>query len=218
MLKQFWMRIASVFAMMLALNAYAQSEDNKFWAHVGPVDVRFNADTRLFVAGAPVNGANTGFSNNVSLGAELGYELMPSVILSFTAGVPPTTTITGKGGPVDGLQLGKVKYAPAVLSAHYHFDLGPFKPYLGAGVNYTAILESRDGAVAGLDVKGAWGGVLQAGADVPLSKDWGLFFDVKKIYLKTTADGTVPAFGGAPAKAKIRLNPLLIHAGISFRF
>jgi len=50
----------------------------------------------------------------------------------LTVGVPPTTTLTGKGGPVDGLELGRAKYAPAVLSAHYHFDAGVVKPYVGS--------------------------------------------------------------------------------------
>jgi outer membrane protein len=218
MSKLFWMRIASAFSMMLALAVHAQSVDKKFWAHVGPVGVQFNTDTRLVVAGAPVNGANADAKNNVSLGVEIGYEVAPSIIVSLTAGLPPTTTLTGKGGPVDGLQLGRVKYGPAVLSAHYHFDAGSFKPYVGAGINYTAVLESKDGAVAGLDVKSAWGSVLQAGVDVPLSNGWGLFLDIKKIYVKTKARGTVPAFGGPPAEASIRLNPLLVHAGISWRF
>jgi outer membrane protein len=126
--------------------------------------------------------------------------------------------LTGKGGPVDGLQLGRVKYGPAVLSAHYHFNVGSLKPYVEAGINYTTVLNSKDGAVAELDVKNARGGVLQAGVDMPVSDDWGLFLDVKKIYLKTSARGTVPAFGGPPAQARIRLVPLLIHAGIGWRF
>jgi len=211
-------RVAAAIALMSALTCYAQSSDKKFWSHVGPVAVRFNTDTQLTVGGAPVNGANADAKNNVSLGVELGYEVAPAILVSLTVGLPPTTTLTGKGGPVDGLELGRVKYGPAVLSAHYHLDAGSFKPYLGAGVNYTAVLESKDGVVAGLDVKSAWGGVLQAGVDVPLSAGWGLFLDIKKIYLKTTASGTVPAFGGPPAEAKIRLDPLLVHAGVSWRF
>lgn len=213
-----WPHLAAVLALLSALSAHAQAIDKKFWLHIGPVAVRFNTDTQLVVGGAPVNGANAEAKNNVALGVELGFEVAPAVMVSFTVGSPPTTNLTGKGGPVDGLELGRVKYGPAVLSAHYHFDAGSFRPYVGAGINYTAVLESKDGAVAGLDVKSAWGGVLQAGVDVPLPGEWGLFVDIKKIYLKTTASGTVPAFGGQPANARIRLDPLLIHAGLSWRF
>jgi len=211
-------RSAAALAILAAASAHAQTEDKRIWAHLGPVAVRFSTDTQLTVGGAPVDGANASAKNNVSAAIELGYEVAPAVIMSMTVGYPPTTTLTGRGGPVDGLELGKVKYGPAVLSVHYHFDAGAIKPYLGAGVNYTAVLESKDGVVADLDVKSAWGSVLQAGVDVPLSGDWSLFLDVKKIFVKTKATGTVPAFGGPPAEANIRLNPLLIHTGISMRF
>lgn len=198
--------------------ALGQSATKSWWVHTGPVAVKFDSDAKLTVGGAPVDGASATAKDNTTLALEIGYELAPSTIVSLTVGIPPITTLTGKGAPVDGIALGKVKYAPAVLSAHYHFDVGTVKPYIGAGVNYTAILASRDGAVADLDVKNAWGAVIQAGVDIPLSSDWSLFADVKKIYLKTRATGTVPAFGNPPAQAKIRLNPLLFNVGVAWRF
>jgi outer membrane protein len=202
----------------LALPTHAQNAEQKFWAHAGPVAVRFHTDTELKVGGAAVAGANASASNNISLGLELGYDITPAIALSMTLGIPPTTKLTGKGGPVDGLELGKVSYGPAVISGHYHFDFGSFKPYLGAGINYTQVMGASDGAVADLRVKSAWGSVLQAGFDVPVSKDWNVFFDVKQIFLETTAKGTVPAFGGVPAQAKIKLDPMLIHAGVGWYF
>jgi len=198
--------------------ALAQSSAKNWWLHTGPVAVKFNTDTKLVVGGAPVDGANAEAKNNTTLALELGYEAAPSTIVSLTVGIPPTTTLTGKGAPVDGIEFGKAKYAPAVLSAHYHFDAGAVKPYVGAGVNYTIVLDSRDGAVANLDVKNAWGAVVQAGVDVPMNSAWFLFADLKKIYLKTTATGSVPAFGNPPAEAKVRLDPLLVNAGVGWRF
>lgn len=215
-----WLRVTAATALLAAAAtpALAQSTDSKYWAHVGPVSVRFSSSADLTVGGAAVPGASAELSNNTALGFELGYDINPSVSLAFTVGTPPTTTLRGKGGPVDGIELGKVKYGPAVLSALYRFDLGSFKPYVGVGVNRTLVLESRDGAVANLDVKSAWGSVLQAGFDVPVSKDWSVFLDVKKVFLKTKGDGTLPAFGGAPATADIKANPLLLMAGVGMRF
>jgi len=204
--------------VLTSQSALAQSSAKKWWLHTGPVAVKFNTDTALIVAGAPVDGANAQAKDNTTLAFEIGYEVAPSTIVSLTVGVPPTTTLTGKGGPVDGLELGRAKYAPAVLSAHYHFDAGVVKPYVGVGINYTMILDSRDGAVANLDVKNAWGAVIQAGVDVPINSAWFLFADLKKIYLKTTATGSVPAFGNPPAQAKLRLDPLLVNAGVGWRF
>lgn len=216
----FWLRATAAAALIAAAATpvLAQSSDSKYWAHVGPVSVRFSSSADLTVGGAAVPGASAELSNNTALGFELGYDITPSVSLAFTVGTPPTTTLRGKGGPVDGIELGKVQYGPAVLTAQYRFDLGGFKPYLGVGVNRTLVLKSRDGAVANLDVKSAWGSVLQAGFDVPVSKEWSVFLDVKKIFLKTKGDGTLPAFGGAPATADITANPLLVMAGVGWRF
>lgn len=185
----------------------------------GPVFIGFDTNTSLNVGGAPVPGANARAKDNVALGFELVYLLNPSWGVSMTLGTPPTTMLVGQGGPVDGLTLGKVTYGPAVLAMNYRFNnVGKIIPYIGAGINYTAVLSDKDGAVANLKVKSAWGTALQAGFEVPVSNDWGFFIDVKKIFLRTTATGTVPAFGGAPASAKIRLDPTLVQLGVSYRF
>ncbi len=112
-----------------------------------------------------------------------------------------------------------MKYGPAVLSVRRHlWEDGPVRPYIGAGINYTLVLESRDGFVSNLDVKNGVGPVLQAGFEVPIDQRWSFFVDAKKIWLKTTATGTLPALGGAPAYAKVRLDPLVVTAGVSYRF
>ena len=46
------------------------------------------------------------------------------------------------------------------------------------------VLASKDGVVMSLDAKSAFGSVLQTGAEVPIDASWGLFVDVKKIFLK----------------------------------
>lgn len=208
----------TILAAASLLGVCAHAQEKNMILRVGPAFVGFDTDTALSVGGGPVPGANARAKNNVALGLELVYLLNDAWGVSMTVGTPPTTTLVGNGGPVDGLVLGKVTYGPAVLAVNYRFGSGMVRPYLGAGVNYTAVLSDKDGAVANLKVKSAWGTVLQAGVEIPLTQDMGFFFDVKKIFLKTTATGTVPAFGGAPASARIRLDPTLVHVGVSWRF
>lgn len=208
----------TLLAAVACVPGLAHAAEPNWWLHAGPVHVGFNTQATISAAGSVLPGADARASSNTALGLEVGYAVTDAVVVALTVGVPPTTRLVGRGGPPDGFELGRVKYAPAVFSAHYHFDLGSVRPYVGAGVNYTRVLKSKDGLVAQLDVKSAWGSVLQAGVDVPLSGRWGLFLDVKKIFLKTDASGVLPAFGGAPAQATIRLDPLLVHAGVSWRF
>ena len=57
---------------------------------------------------------------------------------------------------------------------------------------------------------------LQAGFDYMLTKNWGVNFDVKKIFLETKWTATHEALGDLSGKAKI--DPWLIGAGVTYRF
>lgn len=185
-------------------------------AHVGPAYVQFHTKADVSVGGATIPGAGVEASNSTTLGLEVAYDLSPSLAARLTVGVPPTTKLTGTGPLAGAGELGRLKYGPAVLSMTWALDgMGAFRPYLGAGINYTIVLASKDGVISSLDAKSAFGSVMQAGFDVVIDRRWGLFVDAKKIYLKTSASGTV---SGAPATSSARLDPLLVHAGVSYRF
>ncbi|HSV84863.1 MAG TPA: OmpW family outer membrane protein [Ramlibacter sp.] len=201
--------------LLLPVMAAAQTR-SPWWIHVGPDHVQFHTKADVRLAGASVSGANVEASSNTTLGVEIGYDLSPNLSARVTVGVPPTTKLTGTGPLAPAGELGRVNYGPAVASLTWAFGAaGSVRPYLGAGINYTIVLKSRDGAITSLDVRSAFGGVLQAGLEVPIDRNWGVFLDLKKIYLKTTACGFA---GGAPAHASVRLDPLLVHAGLSYRF
>ena len=111
--------------------------------------------------------------------------------------------------------LGTFKHLPPTLLAQYHFtDFNGFKPYVGAGINYTKIssVNLSYGGALSLDSH-SWGGALQAGVDIPLDKNWSLNFDVKKIYIKSdvyAADGS--------NLGTLKLNPVATSVGIGYRF
>ena len=196
--------------------AQAPATPSPWWLHVGPVNVKFSPDATIRLGGAVVPGADLEASSSTTLGLEVGYDLSPNLSARLTVGLPPTTRLTGTGPLAGAGELGRLKYGPAVMTLAWRFDgLGAVKPYVGAGINYTIVLASKDGVVTTLDAKSAFGSVLQAGVDVPIDGRWGVFFDVKKVFLKTTASGFV---GANAATASTRLDPLLVHAGVGFRF
>jgi len=125
------------------------------------------------------------------------------------------STITG-GGSLAGLPVGKTWILPPTLTLQYHFtNFGAFKPYVGAGVNYTMFYSQKaaGGVVTDLDVKDAFGVALQVGADYMFDDHWGLNVDVKKIFL----DPDFKLNGGA-LSGKAELDPWLIGAGVTYRF
>ena len=127
--------------------------------------------------------------------------------------VPQKQTISASG-----TNIGSLKHLPPTLTAQYHFtDLGGFKPYLGAGVNYTRFSSVRfdsdvNAALSPSIDRNSFGWALQAGVDIPLSRNLYLNVDVKKVQIKTD----VSSFGGKVGEFKV--NPVLFGVGLGWRF
>lgn len=202
-----------VFACPLA----AQEAPGGPWSvRLGVGQVAFHEKAEISLGGAPLFEAGATASNNGALLFSLDYRFSPTFSVEFAGGIPPTTTLNGTG-VLAGAQLGKVTYAPAVLTAKYHFaTIGPkVVPYVGAGVNYTLVTGTDDAAISGLKVKNAFAPVVQVGFETDVDRKLGFYADAKWIFLDTTATGTV---GGAPAEAKVTLDPMIFGVGLVYRF
>ncbi len=137
---------------------------------------------------------------------DVSYFFSKNVAAELVLTVPQKQTVYA-----DGETLGTFKHLPPTLLMQYHFtDLGAYKPYVGAGINYTKISSV---SLAGLTLDShSWGPALQVGVDIPLDKNWSLNFDLKKIYIKSDvyADGA--------SLGTLKLNPLAASVGLGYRF
>ena len=113
------------------------------------------------------------------------------------------------------VNLGDVWFLPPTLTLQYHFNISDFKPYVGAGVNYTVFYDANPGAVVDVDYENSFGYALQLGFDYDLDDTWFLNVDAKYIGLST--DVSVNA-GVATVPAEVDINPLLIGFGVGMRF
>lgn len=116
-----------------------------------------------------------------------------------------------------GSEIATVKVLPPTLTAQYHLNpQGQFRPYVGAGINYTRFYGFKDkSGNLGLSVKkNSFGPALQVGVDMPLTKDVFLNLDMKKIWIKTKVNST--AVGGEAGTLDI--NPLVTSVGIGTKF
>jgi len=119
--------------------------------------------------------------------------------------------------------VSNAKLIPATVTAKGHFDLGPVKPYVGAGVTYFLWVDVDPGeatlplGVTETDLSDEFGVVLQAGVDVPLSDNgFGLTLDAKKYFVGTTASWY--AGDTLAIETEHDLDPWVLSAGISYRF
>ena len=120
------------------------------------------------------------------------------------------------------IDLGSAWLLPPTLTAQYHFytsDQKVFKPYIGAGVNYTLFYNEKSGDVAGVDYDNALGYAAQVGFDLMLDDTFFINFDAKRLFLST--DVTVDASNLAPGlsiPAEVDINPWLIGVGVGMKF
>ncbi|MER8880122.1 OmpW family protein [Mesorhizobium sp. M0684] len=162
-----------------------------------------------------VPGSDLSYSNTVTPELDISYFFTDNIAAELILG----TTYANIGGQdtIGGLgNIGKVWLLPPTLTLQYHFtDFGAFKPYVGAGVNYTIFYNQDVGSADALKVKNTFGTALQVGFDYMVDQHWGVNFDVKKLFLKPDFDVTVDS---AKLTGKAELDPWLIGAGVTYRF
>ena len=68
-----------------------------------------------------------------------------------------------------GVDLGDVWVLPPTVTLQYHFaPKAQYRPYIGAGVNYTVFYGGSNSAVANIEYEDGFGDALQAGMDYDL--------------------------------------------------
>lgn len=118
-------------------------------------------------------------------------------------------------GPVD---LGRVALLPPTLSLEYHFFCYDctFRPYLGVGFNYTHFYDVAYGPVAShISYTDNAGVSLQAGFDLKMNERWFFNFDVKKVFIHSTASVNVPGTG--VVTSRVTLDPFIYGFGFGYR-
>lgn len=161
-----------------------------------------------------VPGSDIKIDNSVVPELDITYFFTPNIAAELILGVTPHD-IKGSGS-IAGVDVGKAWLLPPTLTLQYHFtDFGPFKPYVGAGINYTVFFNEKaaGGTVTKLDIENSFGAALQVGFDYMLDDHWGVNFDVKKLFLRPD----VKLNGGA-LTGKVDIDPWLIGVGVTYRF
>ncbi len=159
---------------------------------------------------------------------DISYFLNDNIAFELILAVTPHDVETaglvvpgvGELGTVD---LGDVWLLPPTLTAQYHFtQFGQFKPYVGAGINYTLFFDEDAGSVAdGIDYDPSFGGALQIGFDYDLDGEeggWAFNVDAKKVWINTDVTVDLTTALGATVQADVDINPLILGAGLGYKF
>jgi len=175
-------------------------------AQEGPWLVRVRA-VNLDSANKDSTGLELSVNNKVIPEVDISYFISPNIAAELILTYPQKHTLKAGGN-----EIGTLKHLPPTLTAQYHFtDLGAFKPYLGAGVNYTRF--SSVELPAGVDIdRNSYGLAVQAGFDYEVAKNVYLNVDVKKVQIRTDVSA------GGSKIGEFKVDPLLVGVGVGYRF
>lgn len=211
------MRIKSLVAAMAAVASLApvaaqaqSSSDNPWMIRVRAVDVLYqNGQT------GAVSDLNVKAKNQWIPEFDVSYFFTKNIAAELVLTWPQQVNITAGSGDTN---VGKITALPPSLLAQYHFtDLGSFKPYVGAGINYTIFGNRQNFPALGNSVQvepSSVGFVGQIGMDYMFDKNWGLNLDVKYATMATN----VQAVSGGANLGKLTLNPWMPAVGVTYKF
>jgi outer membrane protein len=192
-------------AVGLLVAGHVAAQESPWLVRARAVNLQMANDTT-----GTVNALNVNVNDKTIPEVDITYFINKNVAAELILTVPQSQTVYAGSA-----SLGTFKHLPPTLTLQYHFtDLGAYKPYVGAGLNYTKIsgVDLKNGSTV-LQLDGhSYGAALQAGVDIPLDKQWSLNFDVKKVYIKTDV------YAAGASLGTLKLDPTLVGIGVGYRF
>lgn len=190
-------------AAFAALPAFAQDSGN--WIIRGRALHLNSANKDETPAGLTMN-------NKTFPEVDFSYFFSPNLAAELILTYPQEHTIYS-----NGTEIGTFKHLPPTLTLQYHFTgMQGFRPYLGAGVNYTHLSSVNfNSTVAPLNLtlkSNSYGFAVQLGADIPVGGGWLINLDLKKVQIGTTVYSNGTSIGD------FKVDPVLFSIGVGKRF
>lgn len=186
-------------AILTTLAGPAVAQDTGNWIVRGRV-------LHLDSADKDSTGLDLSLKNKTFPEVDITYFFTPNIAAELVLTYPQKHDLRAGGD-----KIGTLKHLPPTLSLQYHFTGMSFRPYLGAGINYTRF--SSVDLPAGVDVdRNSWGLALGAGVDVPVGNGWLVNVDVKKVQIRTDVSAAGSNLGS------FKVDPLLFSVGFGKRF
>ncbi|KZN38982.1 membrane protein [Pseudoalteromonas luteoviolacea S2607] len=198
--------------------AQAQFSVNVGAIHVNPIDSAsaINENRALGLSA----------DSDTQLGITFDYQYNDNIVFELVAATPFSHTVEGQGG-LAGNDIAEIKHLPPTLLAQYHFfdASAKFRPFIGAGLNYTVFFDEEASAAlkqtlktddVKVDLDNSFGLALQMGFNYEINDKWGLHVMVSKMDIDT--DATVYANGVQALTSDVEIDPFVAMVGAKYKF
>ena len=142
----------------------------------------------------------------------LVYERLfgPNFGVELVMGIPPTIKAKATGSVeflnATGTVLSAENWAPTLLFNYHFFEPGAtWRPYVGAGINYTKFKNAKSSIASDVELGSSWGPAVQVGIEYAITKDINAFASLAAVKVKSKVvatgahgaddDGRLPADG-----------------------
>lgn len=195
-----------VLGLLAAASFSVMAQENPWMVRVRATNLNWdNGQT------ATVQSANVHAKNQTIPEIDISYFFNKNIAAELVLTYPQNVEIMAGSS-----SLGDVKALPPSLLLQYHFtNFGAFKPYIGAGVNYTMFSSRKNLGSGTYSIESSSTGLVgQLGADYMLDKNWGVNFDVK--YIKMNTD--VFTNNNGASIGNLNLSPVAASVGVTYKF
>jgi outer membrane protein len=192
----------------------AEAQDNVVKVGVTRYDTHSKTDGISGIGVPPGADAKVGDATTVIFVYERLFT--PNLGLEFVLGVPPTIKAKATGSVAFlGEVLSAKNVAPTVLLNWHFFDPGAtWRPYVGAGINYTRFTSVKSILASDVKMGDSTGVAVQVGVNYAITKDIGAFASVAKLNVKSK----VVASGASVITTTVDFRPLVYSAGVAYQF
>ena len=217
----------SVLLVVTSINALAEQGDWIVRAR-GIVVLPDDSSGLVSAGGVALAGTGVDVDSNAVPELDVTYMLHKHWGIEAIAGITKHNVDFETAAPVagltDGFKLFDSWVLPPTVTLQYHFlPDNNIRPYIGAGINYTAFLgndasdqlEALVGPVD-VDMDNSWGFAVQAGVDIDFNDKWFFNMDVKYIDIDSTATLQTTPLGRL--RVNVEVDPIVAGAGIGYRF
>ena len=211
-----------VLILCIAYCININSQSNRFYIKPSATFIYLNENSTSDLAGTSLTNAFS-MSDSKTLAISLGYNFLPNTFIDVVFGIPPSSDIIGQK-EFEGIELGSIKYAPAIITIDYKFiRLGKVSSTIGAGINYTYIFEETDKGIEGFTVNNYLAPLAKFGLDLMLTTNVSFSITANRIINGSTSvlgkiNSEIPNLGGAPFTSEVELNSTALQFGMTFNF
>lgn len=208
------LQILAVAGVLLACGA-AQAQQNTIKFGVAQYTTH-SSTTGIQGIGIPP-GADARTGDATTLVFEYERLVSPNVGIELALGLPPKIKARATGSVAFlGDDVLSAKSVTPTLFVDYHFGApgDQWRPYLGAGINYTKFVSIESRLAPDVHLSDSVGLAVKAGLDVALTPQWGLFASVTALDVKSD----LVAIGSTVLTTRIDFRPIVYTLGASFRF